>query len=104
MSKIELIMTVNEPGSLIEWEFETNKDIGFSLLYKENNTEETKVKELIPKQRIHTCISEETGVFKCERPGIYIIEFDNTYSWMFQKEIYCKAAVVSQDRQRVFLV
>ncbi|KFM60422.1 SEC14-like protein 2, partial [Stegodyphus mimosarum] len=92
MSKIELIMTVTEPGSYIEWEFETkSKDIGFSLLYKEDNMDNSKVKELIPKQRIDTYMSSEMGMYKCERPGIYIIVFDNSYSWMFQKEVYCKA-------------
>lgn len=95
MSKVNLNLDVAEPGSLIEWEFETvGKDIGFGLLYK-NSICDNLEKELVPNQRVDTQLISEAGVFQCERPGTYILVFDNTYSWIHQKEIYFKAAVVN---------
>ena len=69
MSKTQVILNVTEPNSHIEWEFETKcRDIGFSLLYKKDNF--SAYSELIPKQRIETDISAETGMFKCPDVGI----------------------------------
>lgn len=69
MSKTQLVLEVSEPDSHIEWEFETKcRDIGFSLLYKKNSFGPST--ELIPKQRIETVMSAETGMFKCEELGI----------------------------------
>ncbi|KFM72119.1 SEC14-like protein 4, partial [Stegodyphus mimosarum] len=53
LSKVCIELNVEEAGSLIEWEFETeNRDIGFVLLRKENNSNDCTPKELIPEQRI----------------------------------------------------
>lgn len=97
MSRTQLTLAINEAGSHIEWEFETkNRDIAFSLLFKKNSIE-NQTKVLIPKQRIDTDVSSETGMYKCERPGIYIIEFDNSYSWIYQKEIFYRVSIVKNQ-------
>ncbi|GFU19199.1 SEC14-like protein 4 [Nephila pilipes] len=89
-SKEEINFVVSKVGSLLEWEFELkDRDIDFSLYFKENNLEDCV--ELIRKQRIDTCYETEKCFFKCEKLGIYTIVFDNTYSWIHQKEIYFKA-------------
>ncbi|GFU20964.1 retinal-binding protein, partial [Nephila pilipes] len=73
-SKEEITFEVTEPGSFLEWEFETkNRDIGFSLNFKRNNFEEPV--ELVPKQRIDTCYEPEKGLFKCEEIGTCKYEF-----------------------------
>ncbi|KAF8790822.1 SEC14-like protein 2 [Argiope bruennichi] len=100
-SKMAIELTVVEAGSVIEWEFETeNKDIGFALFFKESACNKTEGTELIPKQRIDTNFQSETGMFLCEKPGVYILIFDNSYSWIYQKEIYVKVEVVrAKDRK-----
>ncbi|GFU50065.1 SEC14-like protein 4 [Nephila pilipes] len=100
-SKEEINFEVSKVGSILEWEFETkNRDIGFSLYLKENELEDRV--ELIGKQRIDTCYDTEKGLFKCEKLGIYTIVFDNTYSWIHQKEIYFRARlrVDSEDENQ----
>ncbi|GFS67840.1 SEC14-like protein 2 [Nephila pilipes] len=93
-SKQEKYFEVKEPGSFLEWEFETkNKDIGFVIYFKENFSEKTNLVELIPKQRIDTCYEPEKGLFRCDKPGTYIVVFDNSYSWIYPKEIYYRARV-----------
>ncbi|GIY75919.1 SEC14-like protein 2 [Caerostris extrusa] len=93
-SKTPIELEVDESGSTIEYEFETDsKDIGFGLFYKETANNKCECVELIPKQRIDTHLSSETGLFLCDKAGIYMLMFDNTYSWIHQKEIYYKVQV-----------
>ncbi|GBL81272.1 SEC14-like protein 2 [Araneus ventricosus] len=105
MSKVNVTLDVEEPGSHIEWEFETeNKDIGFGLYFQSIDTlqeKQDKLKELIPKQRVEAHMACETGMFQCEIPGTYILMFDNSYSWLQQKEIFCRAIVVRPTGEKI---
>ncbi|KAG8174498.1 hypothetical protein JTE90_000197 [Oedothorax gibbosus] len=84
-SKSEVPVHVPSPGSTLDWEFTLmTRDIGFGLLYKDHR----KTEAVIPQQRIETSEATESGMFKCEKSGTYIIEFDNTFSWLHSKEIY----------------
>ncbi|KAF8794915.1 SEC14-like protein 2 like protein [Argiope bruennichi] len=66
-SKETLTFEVKEANSFLEWEFETkNKDIGFSVHFKVNDS---KIVEVLPKQRMDTYYGSETGVYRCEKPG-----------------------------------
>ncbi|CAL1286876.1 unnamed protein product [Larinioides sclopetarius] len=97
-SKEERCFEVKEAGSYLEWEFETKtKDIGFVICY----VEEEEAIELIPKQRIDTCYEPEKGLFKCEKPGKYVVVFDNSYSWIYPKEVYYRARVRAPGDQSV---
>ncbi|GFU19202.1 SEC14-like protein 4 [Nephila pilipes] len=89
-SKEGIHFEVSNVGSLLEWEFELkNRDIDFLLYFKENELEDGV--EIFRKKRIDTCYDTEKGLFRCKKIGIYTIVFDNTYSWIHQKEIYFKA-------------
>ncbi|XP_055931693.1 SEC14-like protein 2 isoform X2 [Argiope bruennichi] len=91
-SKETLTFEVKEANSFLEWEFETkNKDIGFSVHFKVNDS---KIVEVLPKQRMDTYYGSETGVYRCEKPGTYIVSFDNSYSWIYKKEIYYKMRII----------
>ncbi|GIY10895.1 SEC14-like protein 2 [Caerostris darwini] len=96
-SKVNIKLEVNEPGSNIEWDFDLkNRDIGFSLIYEDPQTGKGS-EEIVPKQRVDTIIQSESGMLKCDKPGVYILQFDNTYSWMHNKIIYYFADVVNPD-------
>ncbi|KAG8195975.1 hypothetical protein JTE90_028949 [Oedothorax gibbosus] len=95
MSKTHLPFIVSEKGSFIEWEFETeSRDIEFGVFYAESDKNNAEIVEVVPKQRIETHLNSEVGVFQCDKAGIYTLTFDNSYSWIFQKEIYYRAAVI----------
>ncbi|XP_054714856.1 SEC14-like protein 2 isoform X2 [Uloborus diversus] len=82
---------VQEPGSLIEWEFETKiRDIGFGLFLHDYVSGEEKVKEIVPLQRIDTEEYAEADV----------MVFDNTYSWMRSKEIFFKINVIRPNDEK----
>jgi len=96
LAKVRIEMNVIHPDSDIVWEFETKgKDIAFSLLYIDGKESKLQAKVVIPKQRIDTSIYPEEGLYKCDKPGIYIIEFDNSYSWFYQKDVYYKTQIIS---------
>ncbi|KAF8794825.1 SEC14-like protein 2 [Argiope bruennichi] len=98
----EIELDVEEDGSFIEWEFETKtRDIGFGLFYKEIVDGEEKITELVPLLRINTEDYSETGVYKCEKAGTYIVLFDNSYSWIRSKEVYYRVKVVSPKQLAV---
>ncbi|GFR19083.1 SEC14-like protein 2 [Trichonephila clavata] len=91
----EVIVDVEEAGSLIEWEFETKtRDIGFGLFYKEMDGDEERVVELVALRRLETDDFSETGMYKCEKVGEYVILFDNSYSWLRSKEVFYRINVV----------
>ncbi|GIY41089.1 retinal-binding protein [Caerostris extrusa] len=91
----EVEVKIDEPGSIIEWEFETKtRDIGFGLFYKEVDGEEETMKELVALQRLETEDFSETGMYRCEKSGEYVILFDNSYSWIRSKEVYYKTNIV----------
>ncbi|GFY58421.1 SEC14-like protein 2 [Trichonephila inaurata madagascariensis] len=91
----EVIVDVEEAGSLIEWEFETKtRDIGFGLFYKEMDGDEERVVEIVALRRLETDDFSETGMYKCEKVGEYVILFDNSYSWLRSKEVFYRINVV----------
>ncbi|GFT32504.1 SEC14-like protein 2 [Nephila pilipes] len=96
-SKVNIELEVNQPGSNIEWDFDIkNRDIGFSLYYgKSEDGDFEEGEEVVPKQRIDTLVQSESGIVKCEKPGIYILQFDNSFSWLHNKIIYYFANVVT---------
>ncbi|GIX78726.1 SEC14-like protein 2 [Caerostris extrusa] len=70
-SKVNIKLEVNEPGSNIEWDFDLkNRDIGFSLFYEDPQTGKGS-EEIVPKQRVDTIIQSESGMLKCDKPGVY---------------------------------
>ncbi|GBM92850.1 hypothetical protein AVEN_246777-1 [Araneus ventricosus] len=92
LSKETWSCEVTEPGSYLEWEFETkSKDIGFAVQYRPSR--DSKTSELLPKQRIDTCYEPEKGFLRCDNPGTYICVFDNSYSWIYSKELYFRIQV-----------
>ncbi|GIY88958.1 retinal-binding protein [Caerostris extrusa] len=96
LSKEVCTCEVQEPGSYLEWEFETkSKDIGFAVYYKDKYSKDNKPVEVVPKQRIDTCYDPEKGFFKCDKVGTYICVFDNSYSWIYSKELFYKIKVTA---------
>merc|ERR1712136_731010 len=83
--KKKLKFETTEPNSNLKWQFfSEGGDIGFRVFFK---SEEDKV-ELFPKERIECHLIMEEGSVPCERPGTYMVEFDNSYSYFRSKKIW----------------
>ncbi|CAL1269127.1 unnamed protein product [Larinioides sclopetarius] len=97
-SKKEISFEVKEVNSDLEWEYDIKSmDIDFSLHFKEKTLDPV---ELIPKQRTDTCFGTEKGLLKCEKVGTYTIVLDNSYSWLYPKEVYFRAEVKPPKNDR----
>ncbi|GBO39637.1 hypothetical protein AVEN_76032-1 [Araneus ventricosus] len=102
-SKEEIHFEVMEENSYLEWEFEMkNKDIDFSLLFRRESSEYFEPIEIIPKQRIDANDEPQKGCFKCEKAGIYTMIFDNTYSWIYSKEVYYRAEIKGLRNDEIY--
>ncbi|CAL1279009.1 unnamed protein product [Larinioides sclopetarius] len=102
-SKKEITLEVKEENSFLEWEFEiTQGDINFSLRFMGEISDNFEAMELIPEQRIDTCLEAEKGCFKCEKQGNYTIIFDNSYSWFHSKEVHYRAIIRNPKNSQLY--
>lgn len=65
MAKHEVPVDVKNIGSLIQWEFKSNKDIGFGLFLEDTE----KDIEILPVQRYDTSDGTEFGFYETQSAG-----------------------------------
>nr|XP_019961578.1 PREDICTED: SEC14-like protein 2 [Paralichthys olivaceus] len=79
------------PGCVLRWQFSSEgADIGFGVFLKAKKGEWRKaaqMQEVVPSQRYNAHLVPEDGSLTCERPGVYVLRFDNTYSIFQNKRI-----------------
>lgn len=83
----EVPVDVDKAGLRLIWRFQVaTGDVAFGLRMRSG-------KRLLPLTRFQSCsyIPQE-GSWDCDTPGTYVLEFDNSYSWLTDKTI---ALVVS---------
>lgn len=78
----ELPINVSKAGARISWRFQTAAgDLAFGLRMNGG-------KHLVPLQRIEsTSYIPQRGSWQCDSPGTYVLEFDNTHSWLSGKTL-----------------
>ncbi|XP_062273451.1 SEC14-like protein 2 [Scomber scombrus] len=89
------------PGCVLRWQFATEgADIGFGVFIKAKMGEWKKaaqMEEVVPNQRYNSHLVPEDGSLTCERPGVYVLRFDNTYSFFQAKRISFSVEVLLPD-------
>ncbi|XP_075552259.1 SEC14-like protein 2 isoform X5 [Dermacentor variabilis] len=90
----QLPVTATEAGVRISWRFQTSSgDLGFGVRTEAGDT-------LVPTRRVASCSEEpQEGCWQCDTPGTYILEFDNSYSWLNGKTLayIVKTHAVDED-------
>lgn len=86
---LKLSFEVESAGSVLSWQYKSlDHDIGFGVFFTEKGKAGSKaVEEMIPTERRDCHMIPEEGSILCEKPGIYILRFDNSYSWTRNKKI-----------------
>lgn len=88
--KKKLKFTVDDVNSILRWEFfSENGDISYRVYYK--NTDG--IVEFSPLERIDSHLMIEEGQITCSMPGKYVLEFDNSFSYMRSKKVHYFADV-----------
>lgn len=94
----ELTMLVEQIGSRLLWTFQTAKgDLGFGLRFRPLPRSSPGVEEeqLLKVDRVPSCsLIPEQGSYMCTRPGTYVLQFDNSFSWLTGKLVAYEVQVV----------
>ncbi|XP_052269922.1 SEC14-like protein 2 isoform X1 [Dreissena polymorpha] len=90
-SSLQLEFEVHRPNSVLRYEFQTeDHDIGFGV-FRKVTKERLRAEDMttvLPTERSNCYLVPEDGVIECEEPGIYVVRFDNTYSWARSKKLH----------------
>ncbi|XP_059532012.1 SEC14-like protein 2 isoform X1 [Myotis daubentonii] len=90
------------PGCVLRWQFTSEgSDIGFGIFLKTKMGERQKageMTEVLPNQRYNAHLVPEDGSLTCSTPGIYVLRFDNTYSFIHAKKVSFTVEVLLPDK------
>ncbi|XP_061226460.1 SEC14-like protein 2 isoform X2 [Neopsephotus bourkii] len=89
------------PGCVLRWQFRTEgADVGFGVYLKTKAGERQRagaMTEVYPNQRYNSHLVPEDGSLTCSTPGIYVLRFDNTYSYLHAKRLSYSVEVLLPD-------
>ncbi|XP_078522129.1 SEC14-like protein 2 [Lissotriton helveticus] len=89
------------PGCVLRWQFKSDsEDIGFGVYRKTKAGERQKAVdmiEVVTTDRYNAHLVPEDGSLICNDPGVYVIRFDNTYSYLHSKKISYTVEVLLPD-------
>uniref|UniRef100_A0A0B6Z7E2 CRAL-TRIO domain-containing protein n=1 Tax=Arion vulgaris TaxID=1028688 RepID=A0A0B6Z7E2_9EUPU len=99
-SSLQLDYVIDKPNSAIRWQFKTDGfDIGFGVYLRTTDHRQKAVdmEPILPSQRVNSHMVPEDGSVTCRRTGIYVVRFDNTYSFVRTKKLYYQIEVLEQS-------
>uniref|UniRef100_A0A286XWD1 SEC14 like lipid binding 4 n=1 Tax=Cavia porcellus TaxID=10141 RepID=A0A286XWD1_CAVPO len=89
------------PGCVLRWQFASDGgDIGFGVFLKTKMGERQKageMTEVLPSQRYNAHMVPEDGSLTCSEAGVYVLRFDNTYSFVHAKKVSFTVEVLLPD-------
>ncbi|XP_022342463.1 SEC14-like protein 2 isoform X2 [Crassostrea virginica] len=101
-SSLQVECEVDVKNSAIRWQFSSEGyDIGFGV-YRRTSEERQKasqMEEVMKTQRVNSHLVPEDGSITCTDVGLYILRFDNTYSWARAKKIHYLVEVLEPDTE-----
>nr|XP_033812861.1 SEC14-like protein 2 isoform X2 [Geotrypetes seraphini] len=90
------------PGCVLRWQFMSEgSDIGFGVFLKTKVGQKQKageMTEVIINDRYNAHLVPEDGSVTCSEPGIYVLRFDNTYSYLHSKKVSFSVEVLLPDK------
>ncbi|XP_077996184.1 SEC14-like protein 2 [Glandiceps talaboti] len=100
---VDLDYTVEIPGTVISWGFQTEgSDVNFGIFKKDGG--EKALTTIVPMSRCKSNIIVEDGQVKVDDPGTYVVRFDNSYSWVKSKKIKYAIQVLPPDKEMAALL
>ncbi|KAM6422848.1 SEC14-like protein 2 isoform 1-T1 [Liasis olivaceus] len=91
------------PSCVLRWQFMSDgADIGFGVYLKTKvgaRQHAGEMTEVYPNQRYNAHLVPEDGSLTCADAGIYVLRFDNTYSYLHAKKISYTVEVLLPDKK-----
>ncbi|CAN8021593.1 unnamed protein product [Ixodes persulcatus] len=84
----KLRVPVQQSESLLRWSFHVQRgDLEFCLRYLPPEDDEKPEESDEPLTKPQRLSGQQQGSFRCEKPGTYVLEFDNSFSWLTSKRL-----------------
>ncbi|XP_071371774.1 SEC14-like protein 2 isoform X1 [Centroberyx affinis] len=97
-SVFQLEYDITAPSSLLRWQFASDgADIGFGVYRRTREGGAQKVADMLqvlPSERYNAHLVPEDRSLTCPEPGVYVLRFDNSYSFLQSKRVSYKVEVV----------
>uniref|UniRef100_A0A8C3FJP4 SEC14 like lipid binding 2 n=1 Tax=Chrysemys picta bellii TaxID=8478 RepID=A0A8C3FJP4_CHRPI len=91
------------PGCVLRWQFMSEgADVGFGVYLKTRIGERQRageMTEVLPNQRYNAHLVPEDGSLTCSMAGVYVLRFDNTYSYLHAKKVNYTVEVLLPDKK-----
>uniref|UniRef100_A0ACB8FYP1 Uncharacterized protein n=1 Tax=Sphaerodactylus townsendi TaxID=933632 RepID=A0ACB8FYP1_9SAUR len=91
------------PNCVLRWQFMSDgSDIGFGIYLKTKagaRQHAGEMTEVYPNQRYNAHLVPEDGSLTCTDAGVYVLRFDNTYSYIHSKKISYTVEVLLPDKK-----
>ncbi|KAI9561415.1 SEC14-like protein [Daphnia sinensis] len=92
--KEQLEFQVTQAGDILKWDFHSEGgDIAFAVYRKEDS----QLIAVVPHDRVDCHITPEEGEIHCDHTGVYIVEFDNSFSYFRSKNIWYSITIESAN-------
>lgn len=96
-SMFQVDLEITAPSSLLRWQFSSDgADIGFGV-YKQTTKgggqKVAEMQQILPIERYNAHLVPEDGSLTCSEPGVYVLCFDNSYSYLQSKKVSYKVEV-----------
>lgn len=93
--QLKLEYNVEQIGSILHWYFRTEGfDIGFGVYHKQLDN---KLEEVIALDKRESHLMAEDGSHVCTEKGIYVVKFDNSYSWTKSKRLHYQIGLTAAE-------
>ncbi|CAD5120718.1 DgyrCDS9282 [Dimorphilus gyrociliatus] len=91
---------VDEENSALKYAFQTdNHDVGFGIFKAKNPKDSVKdMQPLIQPKRLNCHLVPESGSIRLQEKGLYLVIFDNSYSWARSKTVYYDIEILKPDK------
>ncbi|XP_070484629.1 SEC14-like protein 4 [Equus przewalskii] len=90
------------PGCVLRWQFASEgADIGFGVFLKTKKAEQKRageMTEVLPTQRYNAHLVPQDGSLSCDKPGVYVLHFDNTHSLRHSRKVSYTVEVLLPDK------
>ncbi|KAM8854177.1 SEC14-like protein 2 [Synchiropus picturatus] len=86
-SVLQLEYDVSVARSRLRWQFASDgADIGFGVFRRSSDRQKTLL-QVLPSERYNAHLVPEDGGVTCDEPGVYVVCFDNSYSFLQSKQV-----------------
>lgn len=102
-STFRIPFEVKEADTVITWDFfvHSGADVGFGIFHSSEVVDiDAHASDLAEVEKTQRYKDSVQGTYVCTRPGLYVLRWDNTYSWVTSKTLSYHADLIGSELYR----